>query len=539
MGIVTDIVLIVVAAFIGGLVAYRLKQPLLVGYILGGILVGPQTSGPKVADVHEIELLAEIGVALLLFTLGLEVSLKSLRPVKWVAIAGGPLQIILTTVFGYLVGENLLNLSRRDAIWFGSMISISSTMVVVKTLAGRSSTLASRIMIGILIIQDLAVVPMLIVLPKLSSPDGIASAILGATAEAALFLVLMLLVGTRIIPALFHRIAKLNSRELFLVSTMALAVGVGFGTHALGLSFALGAFVAGMVLSESELSHRALSDIAPLRDIFGLIFFASVGMLFDPVYLLENWGTVLVVCSLVLVGKFFILYFLTRVFGYVNKAPTLVGLRLAPIGEFSFVVARVGLDGGHVTPELYSLMITTTVLTLVLSPMLFKLDNPVHRFLSSVFPQKRAGVPFSAIVPELTDHVIVAGYGRTGNAVASVLKERGIPFIVIDSNHQRITNQGDLPYVWGDASKEEILSAAGVDTARCLVVTVPNSSGLKLTVERARALNGDLQIFCRAMSLDEIDLLEQYGVQDPVLPEYEAGRELGERAYGLYELVIR
>jgi CPA2 family monovalent cation:H+ antiporter-2 len=518
----------VLAAFVGGLVAHKLKQPLLVGYIVAGVLIGPYTGGPTVSSIHDIELLAEIGVALLLFALGIEVSLNDLKPVRWIALVGGPMQILLTAVFGYYVGTRFLGFSTSDSLWFGGMISVSSTMVVLKTLtaSGRMSTLASRVMLGMLLIQDLAVAPMLIILPKLSEPSGVLEDVLVAVGQAVLFLLVMIVFGSRLIPWLLRKIVGWDSRELFLVAIVALGIGVGYGTYLFGLSFALGAFVAGMVLSESELSHQALSDVVSLRDIFGIIFFVSVGMLFNPAYLVDYWGSVLTVCVLVLVGKFFIFYFLARLFGYFNMAPTIVGLGLAQVGEFSFVLARSGLSGGYISSELFSLMITTTVLTLLFSPALSRLARPMHRILSTILPQRQLGVPYSPLGNEFADHIVIAGCGRTGRAVKEVLEQMDLQVVVIDMQLQLLHSLGETPYVWGDSTKLEILRAAGIENAKGMIITIPNSRAIRLTVEGARKLNPTLNIFCRASNKGQRRELQQLGVVDTVQPEFEAGIKL-------------
>ena len=293
MGIAGDIAIIIVAALIGGVIAQKLKQPLILGYILAGVVVGPNTGGITVSEVHTIEKLAEIGVALLLFALGLEFSLRELRPVKHIALIGTPIQIVLTLLFGYGVGQ-LLDWEWIPSLWFGALISLSSTMVLLKTLEnqGMIGTLSSRVMIGMLIVQDLAVVPMLIILPQLSHPET-GLVILGwAALKAAAFLVVMIFVGTRVLPRVMKYVAGWNSRELFLVATAAIGLGIGYGTYLFGLSFAFGAFVAGMLLSESDYGYQALSDIIPLRDVFSLFFFTSVGMLIDPDFLWDNLGIV-------------------------------------------------------------------------------------------------------------------------------------------------------------------------------------------------------------------------------------------------------
>ncbi len=286
MGIASDIIIIVVAALIGGILAHGLRQPLVLGYILAGVLVGPHTGGVTVSKVHDIELLAEIGVALLLFALGLEFSLKKLKPVRTIALVGTPIQIFLTMAYGYAIGLGS-GWEWLPSVWLGALVSLSSTMVILKTLMnqGLLGTLSSRVMIGMLIVQDLAVVPLMIILPQLNNPTG-GLPILGLAAlKAVLFLALMVVLGTRLLPWVMTRIACWNSRELFLLAITAIGLGIGYITYLLGLSFAFGAFVAGMVLSESDYSHQALNDIIPLRDIFGLLFFTSVGMLLDPSFL--------------------------------------------------------------------------------------------------------------------------------------------------------------------------------------------------------------------------------------------------------------
>ena len=294
MGIAADISIILVAAMVGGLIAHRLGQPLLIGYIVVGVLLSPHTGLVIIDEVHNIELLAEIGVALLLFALGLEFSLKELRPVRLVAMIGAPIQMILTILFGYGIGTLFFGWDWVQALWFGALISLSSTMVILKTLMSQGvlGTLASRVMIGMLVMQDLAIVPMMIILPTLSDLSSTLPMLGWAVVRAIIFLAMMIFIGTRVMPMLLKLIASWNSRELFLLAVVAIGVGVGYGTYLFGLSFAFGAFVAGMVLSESDYSHQALSDVIPLRDIFGLLFFVSAGMLLDPAFLVENFGLV-------------------------------------------------------------------------------------------------------------------------------------------------------------------------------------------------------------------------------------------------------
>ncbi len=422
MGIAADFVLIVVAGLGGAIVARALGLPLLVGYVAAGVVVGPYTAGPTVGNVEDIELLAEIGVALLLFALGLEVSLRDLRSVRRIALIGGPLQIIATAAFGTWIGGAVAGMPTIDALWFGAMISLSSTMVVLKTLAATSTmaTLASRVMIGLLVVQDLAVVPILIVLPQLGETDGIGGRLLQATLIATVFLGVMIVVGTRLLPAVLRRVVSWGSRELFLVAVVAAGVGVGSVAHALGLSFAIGAFIAGVVISESELSHQALSDVAPLRDVFGLLFFVSVGMLFDPRYVVAHAGEVAALVAAIVVGKALIFGALARAFAYRNMAPWIIGLGLSQIGEFSFVLARAGRSGNFITANTYDLALTCTVLSMALSPLIFPGLLPVARRLAGRMrrpgPARSAAAIRFAREPRDRRRLRSHGTGRGGRA---------------------------------------------------------------------------------------------------------------------------
>src|ERR687886_35940 len=374
MGIAGDIALILVAALLGGIVAQRLGLPLILGYILAGILVGPNTGGPTVGEIEDIELLAEIGVALLLFTIGLHFPLGELAPVRRIALIGTPIQMVLTVAFGYSLGQ-LLGLGWTEAVWFGALLSLSSTAVVLKTLSeqGVMGTLSSRVIVGMLVVQDLAVVPLIILLPALGNMGEGLSRLGVAALQAAVFVLGMALFGVRIFPWLMARIAALNSRELFLISVVAIGLGIGYGTYLFGLSFAFGAFVAGMVLSRSDYSHQALADISPLRDVFAMLFFVSVGMLIDPAFLLENVATVATVVLLVFAVKSLIFGGIARVFGYGNIVPFAVSLGLFQVGEFSFVIAREGVATGVISEELFSSALTTAAITMALTPFTIRL----------------------------------------------------------------------------------------------------------------------------------------------------------------------
>jgi CPA2 family monovalent cation:H+ antiporter-2 len=528
MGIAADIAIILVAALIGGFIAQRLKQPLILGYIIAGILVGPHTGGVTVTEIHDIELLAEIGVALLLFALGVEFNFKKLARVRAIAFLGTPIQLLLTMIVGYGIGR-WLGWVPYESLWFGALIALSSTMVILKTLMaqGTLGSLASRIMVGMLIVQDLAVVPMMIILPELQHLDQGLLQLGFAVVRAAIFLVAMIYGGTRLIPFVLKRIAAWNSRELFLICVMALGLGIGYATYLVGLSFAFGAFVAGMVLSESEYSHQALSDIIPLRDVFGMLFFVSVGMLLDPAFLLANLTTIVLVVVLVSFSKAAIFGGLTRAFGYRGLTPFAVGLGLFQIGEFAFVLARVGLAEQAIGPDLYALVLATALMTMILTPFATRAAEPIARWSQ----RWRGAPPMPELdLPEqgLQNHIIIAGYGRVGRYTAEVLRRLNLPFVVIELD-QTLMDQmkaTGIPAIYGDASSPVVLEAAGVHTARLLLVAVSAAIDVEQIARRVRQINPHLHIVARAARRAQIEVLRSLGIHEVVQPEFEAGLEM-------------
>jgi CPA2 family monovalent cation:H+ antiporter-2 len=537
VGIASDFVLIVIAGLIGGIVARALRLPLMVGYVAAGVLVGPHTAGPTVVQVDDVELLAEIGVALLLFSLGLELSFRDLQPVRKVALIGGPIQIVATAGAAAAVAGWALGLPQREAIWFGAMASVSSTAVVLKTLSagGVTHTLASRVMIGILVVQDLAVIPMLVILPQLGKTEGLLGHLGRAIGIAAALLAGIVVLGSWLLPRLLRLVLRMGSRELFLVTVVAIGVGVGYATQLAGLSFALGAFVAGLVLSESEFSHQALSDVVPIRDIFGLLFFVSLGMLLDPSYALSNPGTILGVVLVTMLGKAAIVGGIARAFGYVNMAPWIVGLGLSQIGEFSFVLARTGMTLGMLSESVYNLALTGTVLTMALSPLASAVALPLGRALRGRTPQA-ASAPMELGETTMRGHVIVAGYGRTGRAAARVLQRAGIPVLVVELNHAifgGVAAEG-LAGIWGDVTGDEILKAAGIERARILLLAVPDQSTVRLAVERARQLCPEVTILARALRQRDVVELQKLGANSVIQPEFEGGVEMVRQAVLAY-----
>ncbi|PIE68910.1 MAG: portal protein [Deltaproteobacteria bacterium] len=528
MGIATDIILLVVTSFFSGLLMHRLGQPVILGYILAGVLLGPNTGGLTVSSIHEIELLAEIGVALLLFALGLEFSLKDLKPVKKIALIGTPVQILLCIGLGCLIGL-VMGFPWQQALWLGGLISLSSTMVILKTLMNQGwlGTLSSKVMIGMLVVQDLAVIPLMVILPKLDNPDMGLSELGFAAIKAAIFIASMVLLGTRLLPRLMAHIARMGSRELFLIAITAIGLGIGYLTHLAGLSFAFGAFVAGMVLSESAYGHQALSDIIPLRDVFGLLFFASVGMLLDPGFLINHLGEILALVLAIGLGKGVIFAGIARVFSYGNVIPLAVGLAMFQIGEFSFVLARIGVSEGSIDQNLFSLILTLTVVTMALTPLVSSMTSRLYAVKKRWFtyePLETINIPASG----LHHHVIIAGYGRIGSQVAGVLASLNLPFVVIELDQKRVeqAQQAGIPIIYGDSSQEIVLEAAFLHTAALIVITLPDTLRTRAVVTQVRQHTKDLPIIASTSTQESFRELQALGVSEIVIPEMEASLEM-------------
>ena len=383
LGIGLGLIIILAAAIIGGILAHRLKLPIILGYLVGGIVVGPYGFG-FVGDSETVHVLANIGVILLLFTLGLEFSIRELIRMGKVAILGGSIQILLTASFGLALGR-ILGWELLEAVLFGFLIALSSTMIVLKTLLerGELDTVHGRIMIGILLVQDLSIVPMMVILPAIGGGGGnLGLALLIAAGKAALFIGLMVVLGMWVLPWLLKLVVGERSRELFFLTVVTLILATAFGTYFFGLSAALGAFVAGLLISQSPFARQAFADIVPMRDVFVALFFISLGMLISPSFVAQNLATISLVVASIILFKFLICAFIPWFFGYSAKTMLFTGLGLVQIGEFSFVLAGLGKESGVISPYLYSLVIDSAVITMLLTPFTFMLASFIYRRLS-------------------------------------------------------------------------------------------------------------------------------------------------------------
>lgn len=532
MGIAADLSIIVVAGFIGAIIAQQLKQPLVLGYILAGVLVGPYTGVVPITEIHNIELLAEIGVALLLFGLGLEFSLKELKLVRNIALLGTHIQILITMAFGFVIGR-VLGFEAVPSLWLGALLSLSSTMITLKTLMsqGRLGTLSSRVMIGMLIVQDLVVIPMMIVLPTLNKPDSGLTTLVLAVLQATVFLLVMIFLGTRLIPRLMAYIANWNSRELFLLAVTAIGLGIGYTTYLFGLSFAFGAFVAGLVLNQSDYGHQALSDIIPVRDLFVLLFFVSVGMLLDPAFLFNHWRSILLIVLLISIGKALIFSAIAYLFRYRNIIPLALGLSLFQVGEFSFVLASVGLSTNSIDRELYSLVLSVAIITMFFTPLVSSLSSVIYSLRKRSLkpePPQATNLP----VAGLGGHVIIGGGGRVGQNVAQVLQRYGLDFVIVEFDYHRFeqAKESNIPVIYGDVSQETVLNAAKISDASLMLLTVPDFVTTHTVVSRVRKINSPLHIVAMVEGIEQMQMLHELGVFEAVQPEFEASLEITRQA---------
>ena len=532
-------------ALIMGVLAARLKLPPLVGYLIAGIIIGPATPG-FVADVELSAQLAEIGVMLLMFGVGLHFSLKDLLAVRRIALPGAIVQIAVATVLGMGVAK-FWGWSLPAGIVFGLALSVASTVVLLRALESRGilETVNGRIAIGWLIVEDLVMVLVLVLLPALAVS-------LGGTVEAAhgpaqsllatiaitlglvtLFIALMLIVGKRVFPWLLWHIARTGSRELFTLCVIAAAVGIAYGSAQLfGVSFALGAFFAGMVLRESPLSYRAAEESLPLRDAFSVLFFVSVGMLFDPQVLLRQPFQVFIVVAIIIFGKSLAAFFIVLLFRYPLNTALTVSASLAQIGEFSFILAGLGVQLRLMPAEGQSLVLAGAIISIALNPLVFRAIEPAQIWIRARSKLAQAlerpddplaVLPTTVELTRLTGHVVLVGYGRVGKRIGEALTANGISFVVAEENREVVEQlrKRGIPAVSGDASDPNVLIQAHVHRARMLVIATPDTLDVRRMIEIARTVNPRIETAVRTHSEEEAVLLEKEKAGKVFLGEHE------------------
>lgn len=534
--LIVDLVSVLAAAAVGGLLAALLRQPILLGYLVAGMVIGPTGLG-LIKELVQVETLAQFGVAFLLFALGVEFSFSELNKVKGISLGGGILQITLTILVTTLAALGMGWVSSApQGVFLGAILSLSSTAVVLKSLMERNETGTphGQVMLGMLVVQDLALGLMLAVLPALDKPpEEIGLAMGWALLQTGLFAGGAIIAGIWVIPPLLRMLARTESRELFLLGVVALCLGIALLTEHMGLSIEMGAFVAGLMISEVEYADQTLTYVEPLRDIFATLFFAAIGMLIDPLFLWNNLELILGLVALVFIGKFLIVTPLVTLFRYPLKTALITGLGLAQIGEFSFVLASEGQSLGLVSRRVYLLILGTTAVTLVLTPFVLRLIPQLFAWaealpwLKQYLDRTDVPVEVSEDLPS-QNHVVVCGYGRIGHNIVQLLREHSYPVIVIDQSERRIQElrEAGIPYIYGNAASLHVMEKAGVKAAQGMAIALPDPMSTRLCLKRALELTPDLDVVVRANQDKDIELLYQLGAKEVVQPEFEASLEL-------------
>ncbi|ORM74237.1 Kef family K(+) transporter [Pantoea wallisii] len=537
--LITTIVGGLVLAFLLGMLANRLRISPLVGYLLAGVLAGPFTPG-FVADTNLAPELAELGVILLMFGVGLHFSLKDLMAVKSIAIPGAVAQIAVATLLGMGLSW-AMGWSWMTGLVFGLCLSTASTVVLLRALEERQLIDSQRgqIAIGWLIVEDLVMVLTLVLLPAIAgmleqgnaSPTLLVWDLLLTIGKVAAFMVLMMVVGRRVVPWILAKSAATGSRELFTLSVLALALGIAFGAvEFFDVSFALGAFFAGMVLNESELSHRAAHDTLPLRDAFAVLFFVSVGMLFDPMILVEQPLAVLGALAIIVLGKSIAAWLLVSLLGHSRRTALTISVSLAQIGEFAFILAGLGISLGMLSDEGRNLVLAAAILSIMLNPILFTL---LERYLDKTETMEEQTLEEAIeeekqIPVDICNHAVIVGYGRVGSLLGQQLLEADVPLVVVENSRPRVEalREQGIKAVLGNAARIDTMDLARLDCARWLLLTIPNGYEAGEIVTAARAKRPDIEIIARAHYDDEVTYIMERGANRVVMGEREIANSM-------------
>jgi len=541
LGFLKSLVIVLGVSALVVFLLHRLKIPSIVGFLLAGAILGPYGIG-ILRDVHSIEIMAEIGVVLLLFTIGIEFSMARLIRMKKAVIAGGGIQVLLTIALS-AVAAYLLTGNANRSVFFGFLIALSSTAIVLKMLADKGETDSphGRIMVGILIFQDLCVVPLMLLIPSLSGEGINITDISIKLGKAVLIIAVVLLSARWIVPGLLHQVVRTRSRELFITTIIFLCFGIALLTSKFGLSFALGAFLAGLTISESEYSHQATSDILPFKDSFIGMFFVSVGMLMDIGYMSDNCLKIAVAVALIFGLKIITGIISALSIGNPLRTSIHAGLGIAQIGEFSFVLAVAGKASGIITGEFYQIFLSSSVVTMIMTPFVLKSAPFVSGWITSRhllkriaslkrvsegegFPRRRHG------------HVIIIGFGLNGKNLAKILKEAEIPYVVLEMNSDTVRDmkkRGE-PIYYGDGTSVEILHKIGIHRAKVLMVAISDAAATRRIVQIARHENLSLHIVVRTRYVAEVDDLIKLGANEVIPEEFETSIEIFSRVLHRY-----
>ena len=539
--LLTDIV-IIFGLSIGILfICHRLRVPTIVGFLLAGILAGPYGLG-LVKAVHEVEILAEIGVVLLLFTIGIEFSLQRLLQIKKSVLTGGSIQVLLTFFVAFVIARQL-GQPVGNSIFIGFLISLSSTAIVLKLLQERGEVDSphGRTALGILIFQDIIIVPMILVTPLLAGATGNAGESVLVLIAKGIGIIGLVIVSTKwIVPRVLYQIARTRSQELFLLSIIVICLAVAWATSSAGLSLALGAFLAGLSISESEYSYQALGNILPFRDVFTPFFFVSIGMLLDVGFLFRQPGSIALIALSVLVLKSIIACFATVLLGFPFRSSILVGLALGQVGEFSFILSKTGVEHGLLAGNIHQMFLAFSILSMAATPFIIALAPPLADTILRLPVPKRLVLGIYPIsetkVVDRKDHVIIIGFGVNGRNVARAARFAGIPYAIIEMNPATVRSEqakGE-PIYYGDATQETVLQKANIKNARIVVVAINDPTATRRITEVVRRISPKVHLIVRTRYLQEMKPLYELGASEVIPEEFETSIEIFTRVLTKY-----
>ncbi|MFY9570192.1 MAG: cation:proton antiporter [Blastocatellia bacterium] len=526
----------------------RLRLPVIIGFMISGIVIGPFGFG-LIRDVHAVEILAEIGVVLLLFTIGLEFSLRRIVEMKRLVLWGGGLQVVLTTLLiigvTYLLGRPL-----SQQIFFGFLFTLSSTAIVLKTYMdrGEMDTPHGKAAVGILLFQDLCIVPMMLMVPILSGKEGSSAVHIALTLGGALLAIVIIIVAARIIvPRALHSIVRLRSSEVFIIFVVLVTLGTSWLTAQFGLSLALGAFIAGLVLSESEYSHQIVADILPFRDVFNSIFFVSIGMLLSVSFVVMNLLPVLAWVGGLILGKALVALVAVRILGNSLRVSAMAGIGLAQVGEFSFILAKVGIGQRLLSDTDYQTFLAAAIMSMIATPFLIQAAPRIGYALQSILAPRSLLEPTIGgfgVQEQLRGHVVIVGYGLNGRNLSNVLQAVNVSFVVLELNPDVVREAKDrgAPILYGDSTRKEVLHRTELEHARILVVAISDPIATRRTVALAREMNIDIHIIVRTRYMSEMTDLHKLGANQVIPEEFETSIEIFSRVlreYGFARNVVQ
>ena len=543
-----DIFILLGASVIVVLICQKIKIPSIIGFLITGIIIGPYGLGIQNGS-HEVEVMAEIGVILLLFIIGLEFSLKSLAAIKRIVLIGGTIQVLgtisLTALFLYLFNFNITN-----AIFFGFLISLSSTAIVLKMIQGKGamSSPHGRIIMAVLIFQDIIVVPMILFTPLLAGKsDNISNELLILAGKVVAIIIVLIISARYIVPRLLFEVAKTKSHELFILTIVVICVATAWLTSQAGLSLALGAFLAGLIISESDYSHQATGNILPFREVFTSFFFVSIGMLLNLGFLVENLWMILLLTAAVTILKFSIASLSAIVLGYPVRTVLLTGLALFQVGEFAFILSQAGIKEGLMSPELYQYFIAVSILTMAATPFVIIKGDAIagiftkkvlHKIYPKFNPQNVNYDDENSITKELKDHIVIIGYGINGRNVAKAAKYLEIPYIILEMNADTVKNEkaDGENIIFGDGISPHILDHINISSARVVVIAISDATAINKIIANIRTITQAVHIIVRTRYVNEIEQNLKMGADEVIPEEFETSIEIFSRV--LYKYLV-